>query len=354
MEEREAEAAPELQKNGDVMQRTFTHLTIGFMMCLTACGGRSASGEVALAPPPPPEPPPEHVPPPADPEPIAKPKDVGVIILAQVGFQTPESAVHDPTQDVYFVSNINGSPAQKDDNGFISKISPSGEITLKFIDGADATVELDAPKGLVVAGGVLYVTDIDRVRMFDAKTGAPRGEIVIPGATFVNDIAAGPDGSLYVTDSGLKPDFSASGTDAVFKITNGALRKLTTEKDLGHPNGVLPDAGGTWVVTFGSGELYWVSDKGKRESAQKVAGQNDGVVRLKDGRLCVSSWETSSVHCGSPSGTFIEVVTGVATPADIGYDEGRNRLLIPLFSKDEVILYDLSAEGEAAPAESGT
>lgn len=345
---------PPGSRNGDVMQRTFTHLTIGFMMCLTACGGRSASSEGAATPPPPPEPPPEHVPPPVEPDPVAKPEDVGVVILAKVGFQTPESVVHDPTQDVYFVSNINGSPTDKDDNGFISKITPSGEITLKFIDGADAAVQLNAPKGLAVAGGVLYVTDIDRVRMFDAKTGTPRGDIVIPGATFVNDIAAGPDGSLYVTDSGFKPDFSASGTDAVFKITSGALRKLTTEKDLGHPNGVLPDAGGTWIVTFGSGELYWVSDKGKRESAQKVGGQNDGVVRLKDGRVCVSSWETSSVHCGSPGGSFIEVVTGVASPADIGYDEGRNRLLIPLFSKDEVILHDLPAQGEAGEADSGT
>lgn len=265
------------------------------------------------------------------------------MILSSVGFKTPESVTHDPDQDVYFVSNVNGAPTQKDDNGFISKVSPTGDVTLKFIDAASASVELNAPKGLAVAGGVLYVADIDRVRMFDAKTGVARGEVAIPGATFVNDVAAGPDGSLYVSDSGLKPDFSPSGTDAIYKITNGTLRKLTTEKNLGNPNGVLPDVGGVWVTTFGSGEIYWITDKGKRESIQKMpGGKNDGIARLKDGRVCVSSWETSSVYCRIGNGEFVEVVTGVASPADMGYDVERDRLLIPLFTKDEVVLHNLA------------
>ena len=43
-----------------------------------------------------------------------------VIEVTDVGFQTPESVLHDTTADVYLVSNINGAPAEKDDNGFIS------------------------------------------------------------------------------------------------------------------------------------------------------------------------------------------------------------------------------------------
>src|SRR5437899_12733903 len=36
------------------------------------------------------------------------------------GFKTPELVKWDSTQDVYFVSNINGAPNAKDGNGYIS------------------------------------------------------------------------------------------------------------------------------------------------------------------------------------------------------------------------------------------
>ena len=38
--------------------------------------------------------------------------------------KNPESVVYSPKQDVLFVSNIEGKPDQKDQNGFISKVSP--------------------------------------------------------------------------------------------------------------------------------------------------------------------------------------------------------------------------------------
>ena len=67
------------------------------------------------------------------------------------GFSTPESVLHDDRSDVYLVSNVNGSPTDKDDNGFISRITPEGEIeNLKWIDGALGDVTLHAPKGMAI------------------------------------------------------------------------------------------------------------------------------------------------------------------------------------------------------------
>src|SRR6187399_1761240 len=115
-----------------------------------------------------------------------------VTILADIGLQTPESVYFDKRRDVYLVSNINGAPADVDGNGFITRLTPQDDgqykIELKFIDGARKGTLLNAPKGLTVAGDVLYVADIDRVRKFDALTGAPKGEILLKGATFVNDV----------------------------------------------------------------------------------------------------------------------------------------------------------------------
>src|SRR5690349_9274043 len=105
------------------------------------------------------------------------------------GFSTPESVLYDADSDVYLVSNINGAPAGVDDNGYITKVSPDGKIAeAKWIDGAKDTIKLDAPKGMAIANGVLYVADITNVRMFDAKTGEPKGDIKIDGSTFLNDI----------------------------------------------------------------------------------------------------------------------------------------------------------------------
>ncbi|MHC4781133.1 MAG: SMP-30/gluconolactonase/LRE family protein, partial [Planctomycetota bacterium] len=58
------------------------------------------------------------------------------LTLSDVGFATPESALHDAAGDVYLVANINGSAAEHDGNGFISRVSPFGEVQdLKWIDG---------------------------------------------------------------------------------------------------------------------------------------------------------------------------------------------------------------------------
>ncbi len=71
------------------------------------------------------------------------------ITINGIGLATPEAALHDTVSDCYYVSNINGSPFDKDGNGFISKVTPEIKIrALRWIDGASPGTELDAPKGM--------------------------------------------------------------------------------------------------------------------------------------------------------------------------------------------------------------
>ncbi len=270
----------------------------------------------------------------------------GPIIVAEVGFATPESVLHDEVADLYLVSNINGHPLQPDGNGFISRISPSGEVVdLKWIDGEAEGVTLSAPKGMAIVGDVLYVTDIDVVRMFHRVTGEPLGEIEVEGATFLNDLAPAADAGVYLTDTGfqLSADggFEPSGTDAVYHIAaDGEVHTLIADPGLGAPNGVVEVDGEVWVVTFGSGEIFRLVD-GERVDLMTVAeGQLDGIVLVGD-RLFVSSWGSQGVHAGVAGGEFSAVVTEVQSPADIGYDATRNVMLIPLFELDEVMIVPL-------------
>jgi sugar lactone lactonase YvrE len=262
------------------------------------------------------------------------------------GFSRPESVLYDAENDRYLVSNINGSPFDKDNNGFISELSPEGQVTtLRWIEGGRNKVKLDAPKGLALANGVLYVADITVVRMFDAKSGAPKGEVSVPGATFLNDLAASPDGKVYVSDSGLKrgPDngFVPNGTDAVYVIEKGKAKPIAKGAELGGPNGLATTDKGVVVVTFGSGEVYRLDEKGKKQDVSKPpAGGLDGVVTVGDS-LLVSSWNASAIFRGKLGGTFETALPDQKAPADIGYDTKRGRLLVPHFMDDTVEVYDL-------------
>ncbi len=217
------------------MPRSLKLLALSVPVLFVACGGET----------PPPAPPPPAAPPP---RPASRllcaptqpwPRSCGVLsappprgaspaptpAVKYTGFQTPESVLYDEGADRYLVSNINGNTTTVDNNGFISVLSPDGQVTsLKWIEGGKNKVKLDGPKGMAIAKGVLYVADITQVRMFDAKTGAPKGDVKIAGSTFLNDIAAGPDGKVYASDSGLKvgaSGFEPTGTDAVYVIEGG-------------------------------------------------------------------------------------------------------------------------------------
>src|SRR5690606_21634879 len=87
--------------------------------------------------------------------------------------------------------------------------------------GGQNGVTLHAPKGMAIKGDTLFVADIDTVRMFHRETGAVLGARGVPGATFLNDIAVGPDGTVYVSDSGLRggaQGLESAGTDAVYRF----------------------------------------------------------------------------------------------------------------------------------------
>ncbi len=268
------------------------------------------------------------------------------ITVAGVGFATPESVLHDEIADVYLVSNINGHPLQPDGNGFISRLSPTGEVLdLKWIDGEADGVTLHAPKGMAIVGDVFYVTDITVVRKFDRTTGEPLGEITIEGASMLNDLAPASDGGVYLTDTGFRlsdeGEFEPSGTDAVYHIApNGDVHTLIADAGLGAPNGVVEVDGELWVVTFVSGEMFRLVDGERVDVATVTDGSLDGIIAVGD-QLLVSSWASMGVHGGTAGGEFTPVVTEVQSPADIGYDATRNVVLIPLFELDEVRIVPL-------------
>ena len=55
--------------------------------------------------------------------------DSARLIISPAGFNAPEAVRYDSDQDVYFVTNWGaGDPAAKDNNGYISRMSPEGKV----------------------------------------------------------------------------------------------------------------------------------------------------------------------------------------------------------------------------------
>jgi len=113
--------------------------------------------------------------------------------------KNPESVAYAPKQNVLFVSNINGKPDQKDQNGFISKVSPSNGsiIELNWVTG------LNAPKGIAISNNNsrLYVSDITDLVEIDIGTGKIIKRFNAPGSAFLNDVVSDNQGNIYVSDT---------------------------------------------------------------------------------------------------------------------------------------------------------
>src|SRR6266513_726322 len=202
------------------------------------------------------------------PRPLAAPPAPAAPVSTKVtvvqGFLTPESVLHDSAQDIYLVSNINGSPTAKDINGFISRVKPDGAVeNLKFIEGGRSGTVLNAPKGLALEGDTLWVADIDVVRAFDAKTGAAIDTVSLSklGAVFLNDIVVGLSGALYITDTGIRFDDVGNvlhpGPDRVFRVgPDRAVTQVIRGDTLGRPNGIAVDPVGKRFIIVEFGGRY--------------------------------------------------------------------------------------------------
>lgn len=282
--------------------------------------------------------------------PEAAATDAPLAVVAE-GLSTPESVLWDATRSVWYVSNINGSPLAKDDNGYIVRLSADGAKldSVPFINGADADITLNAPKGMALVGDTLWVADIDAVRAFDVNTGnaVTTLELGAQNATFLNDVAVAGDGTIYITDSGIS--FNADGSVAhpgksrVFALVGRNAREAVVLPAESAANGITFDAGNNrWlIVGFNSPSVFgWTAGSDSVTVLGSGPGGGDGIVILKDGRALYSSWADSSLYVFE-NGTSTKLRGGLNAPADIGYDPRRHIVAVPLFTENRVELWQL-------------
>lgn len=270
--------------------------------------------------------------------------------LVVMGFSAPESALHDPVADVYLVSNVNGHPQVLSDDGFISRVSPAGDIIeLEWIKGGQNGVVLHAPTGIVLVGDVLYVSDADAVRLFDRESGAPLASWPVPVDTeevpglpgldwvrgvVLNDVCAGPRGEIYLTATGididLAFDLAVTGEDAVYAFADGVPVPIAEGPALAGPNGCIVRGGNVHVVPLLDTEAYRLNPSGARFHVASLPQDGlDGLVEA-GGFVYASSIFGGEIYRMSAGGSQVAtILTDLVSPADLGFDYQRRRLLIP-------------------------
>jgi sugar lactone lactonase YvrE len=266
------------------------------------------------------------------------------------GLNVPESVRYDAELDVYYVSNINGNPSQKDNNGFIARVrADSTSVMTMLVEGGKNGATLNAPKGMALRGDTLFVADIDMLRMFNRRTGAALGQVDLRAqkATFLNDVAAGPDG-IYITDTGILFDAQGGmthpGVNRIFKVAGRTVTEAAKGDSLGNPNGIAWDAAQNRFVLapFGSPMIQsWTAGQAIPTAMASGPGGYDGVEVLANGNVLISSWTDSTVYIAHGGTHMMPLVKNVEAPADIGVDTKRNVLAIPLFNAKKIEYYKI-------------
>jgi len=308
------------------------HALLGTVLVLAACGGGRDAGQAGAAD-------------------TAAAVDSGpsaIIALTVDSLQQPEAARFDPELGVYFVANINGHPAQKDGNGYISRLTRDGKMdSLKFIAGGRGGATLNAPKGMAIQGDTLWVADIDAARAFDKRTGKPIATVDLKGkANFLNDAVVGPDGAIYFTDSGVGDDgkggLGNKGPDQVFRVLGRKASVAVGFKDGTAPNGITWDSAGSQfiVVPFGVTSIFtWAPGDSAPAVMAEGPGMFDGIEPLGDGSFLVTSWTDSSLFV-LRGDKITKLINGLPGPADIALDRERNRIAVPLLIADRLEFVD--------------
>lgn len=244
------------------------------------------------------------------------------------GLRQPESALLDAAAGVIYVSEVGGDMRAKDGDGTISKVSPDGKIAQR-----DWVKGLNAPKGLGLANGKLWVADIDEIVEIDVASAKIEKRYPVEGAMFLNDVVTDTAGRVFVSDT---------MTNTIWAIENGALKVWLKRDALKGPNGLAIEGDNMIVAAFGRppsadqaavpGNLVEAPLSG--DAARDLGdgtpiGALDGLVVLGGGKYLATDYLKGPLYLIDASGSFETLVELPAGTADLSFDAKTRTAFVP-------------------------
>jgi sugar lactone lactonase YvrE len=252
----------------------------------------------------------------------------------------PESVVQDPATGSLYVSNISGAVMQKDGKGFIARLRPDGTIIdRQWVKG------LNAPTGMALRDRTLYVADVDELLEINAASGEIVNRYPAKGAIFLNDVAVGDDGTVYVSDTPM---------NTIWRLKDGTFEPWLANDDLNGPNGLLVQGDKLIVASFGKlpgpgqkQELGGLLAVGlENQSVSKLGngetiGNLDGLQLLQPGVYLVTDWAAGVLYRVDAKGKADRLIKLSKGSADLIYLPDKKTVLIPIMLNNTLVAYAL-------------
>lgn len=249
------------------------------------------------------------------------------------GLSVPESVLPVPDKGIMYVSNIGvNTPTEKEGKGFISILSMDGKIkNLKWCGN------LNSPKGMAIYDGKLYVSEVDRIAEIDLKSGKKLNESPVEGAMFLNDIAAAPNGTLFISDS---------RTGTIHKMADGVVSTFIQSDNFPNPNGVVFY---NEKLLLGTGEKIVKIDPTTKEvkDYMKNTGGVDGLAVVESGVLIFSDWpgKVYIMKKNEEKQLLLDTSSSeTSKTADFGFIAEKKLIYIPTFFANTVVCYKLKQD----------
>jgi hypothetical protein len=272
----------------------------------------------------------------------------GVITVEDAGLEAPQSILYDSVGDLYLVSNSPGSPSDRYETGFIARLRPRGSVEdLRWIEGGKSGARLNAPKGMALRGDTLYVADLECVRLFHRRTGAPGGALCLSEGANLTDVTVDADGVVYATGTAAGVAAAVSPIPVVFKVElDGTWKAVLRGEEIGVPTGIAASPRGVFFTDLEGGTVAQLTPAGPRRVLRGRGWSLQGIVFLPDGSFAFSNRADSTViyvraKYGGSRGEVFTLVREVDSPGDLGYDARRGRILIPQASLNRLIFVDI-------------
>lgn len=245
------------------------------------------------------------------------------------GLRVPESVlVHQQQNDRYlFVSEIEGQANSADGQGGIAILNLDGSIRQQnWLRG------LNAPKGMAVFEGKLYVADITELVIIDIARAEVISKIPAPDAVFLNDVTIDQQGVVTISDT---------RKNRLYRYQNHTLSIWLENIDAA--NGVKAIAD-TLYVAANNRLLKIDHQKNITLVAQGFAERADGLVQVAEGHFIVSCW-AGLIYYVNDEGHIVELLDSreaKLNTADLGWDEASNTLYVPTFLGNSVRAFQLT------------
>ena len=195
---------------------------------------------------------------------------------------------------------------------------------------------LEDPCGVLFVGTTLWVADRKGVyRVTRGKVELVYSEASFPRKLhFLNDLAAGAGGTMYVSDTG---DSTAAGRGAIFVLRPGrrpaVLPGSDTVRAQSSANGLFPGSGDTlYVVGYRTGVLSVTDGHGSWREIARGLGSPDGIAAAEQGTAFYVSDNVGGklfVVPRTPGRHTVTLATGLKAPADLVVDRRRGWLIVP-------------------------